>query len=89
MSKELTVIVEGTKANGKPICVNYEMSARELMTHIKQIIKSVAKTGVVYEIEDRQNPFNAIAVDHVQIFRTEDAEPADDEFDDGDDDDKF
>lgn len=96
MSKELMVIVQGTKANGKNISVNYEMSARELLSHLKQMVKSVAQSGIVHEIEDRENPFTGIAVDHFEVFRAEDAEENEDDdpdddfdvFDDGDDDDR-
>jgi hypothetical protein len=89
MSKELTVLVEGTQANGKPITINImEMSARQLLSHLKQMIKSVAQSGIVHEIEDRENPFNGIAIDHIEIFRFEDAlaDVEDDDDDDPDDD---
>lgn len=79
MSKELVVIVEGTTANGKPVAVNQEMSARELLSHLKQMVKSVAQSGIVHQIEDRKNPFTGIAVDHFEVFRAEDAEENDDD----------
>jgi predicted component of type VI protein secretion system len=92
MSKELTVLVEGTQANGKQVNINImEMSARQLLSHLKQMIKSVAQSGIVHEIEDRENPFNGVAIDHIEIFRFEDAlaDVEDDDDDDDDPDDDF
>jgi hypothetical protein len=86
MSKELMVIVEGTSASGKAVQMQVEMSARELLGNLKQMVKSLAQTGIVHEIEDRKNPFNAIQVDHFEVFRAEDGEEIEDDEDDEDDD---
>jgi len=87
MSKELMVIVEGTNARGKSVCINHEMSFKELLKNLKQMVKSIAETGIVHEIEDPKNPFNGIEVDHFEVFRLEDAEIDDDDDDDLDEDD--
>lgn len=62
----------------------YQMTSRELMSHIKQMINSLAQTGFVHEIEDRENPFNGIKVHEIHVIREEDF---DEDGEDDDDDD--
>lgn len=85
MSKELCVIVQGVNSAGEPFYIDVPMTARQFMSHIKQMTKSLAETGVVHEIEDRQNPFNGIAVNRIELFRSEDIDDTEeDDFDDDD-----
>lgn len=78
----LLIEVLGTDVNsGDRIKDTVEMTPKEFMSHAKQIVNSLVRTGIVHEIEDPDNPFNGIIVDAVVIQN--DDHPV---FDDDDDD---
>lgn len=47
----------------------YSTSHINARTEFKQLLNSLAQTGIVNEIEDRQSPFNGMLVDLIFVSR--------------------